>query len=138
MFLNKFASTFAVFYTTSTVGVSFFFVIIFELVYQWGYQDTNIASGQNANDKVKDDSLIADFFGVRDVHIDVELFHQILPLFGSVLEKVVVADVADQDEEVHVFEVDLYGVDPVLVVLEAEDDVGWVRKLYLWGRESWL
>ena len=84
-FLNKLASTFAVFYTTSTVWVSFFFVIIFELVYQWGYQDTNIASGQNANDKVKDDSLIADFFGVGDVHIDVELFHQILPLFGSVL-----------------------------------------------------
>ena len=68
---------------------------------------------------------------MRDVHIDVELFHEILSFCGGVLEKVVIADVADQDEEVHVFEVDLDGVDPVLVVLEAEDDVGWVRKLYL-------
>ena len=84
MFLNKIASTFAVFYITSTVWVSFFFVIVFKLVYEWGYQDANISSGQNANDKVKDDSLIADFFGVRDVHIDVELFHEILPFCGGV------------------------------------------------------
>ena len=66
-------------------------------------------------------------FGVRYVHVDIELLHEIFSFLGSLLEKVFVADVADQDQVVHVFEVHLDCVDPVVGVVEAEEYVACIE-----------
>ena len=43
-------------------------------------------------------------------------------------EKIVVADIADEDQKIHVFKGDLDCVDPILVDVETKDYVSWIEE----------
>lgn len=62
-------------------------------------------------------------FGAWQIHVDVELLHEVIPFLIFLFEQVFVADVAHQDQVIHILEVNFESVYPVLSVVEAEKDV---------------
>ena len=62
------------------------------------------------------------------VHVDVELLHEVVPLLSCLLQEIIMADVADQDEVIYVFEEDLDSIDPIFCIVETEKYVSWMNR----------